>query len=340
MLSPDLSDLIGFGCEAVLWGMYSILFVVSVMVMLWSSYSPRSNKFIFFMNCFLFACATTHFGMTFNGFYTVLGSTGVDGYANGSAVGFGENLLISVTDFIGECILMYRCWAIWGGNLWIIAVPFIASLTALACFSGGVALATRIAPTAAAPPAAIQPLVFAAYILPLIANFMLTVLIAGRIWWLTRGTITYLGKVSTGKRGTAFKAAMIIIESGVLYFVVQLVYLTVFAVGNSSDQLMSLIAVQIYGIAPTLMIIQVGLGFSSSDSTNPTTTKTGMSFARGGGISGGTTRTTTSAPTSDMPSTARFGNSEPDIMIAGSRSHMDFTENPEKADAFLVVSAV
>lgn len=91
-----------------------------------------------------------------------------------------------------------------------------------------------------------QPLVLAAYILPLIANFMLTVLIAGRIWWLTRGVDSYAVTSLTGRKSVAFKAAMIIIESGALYFVVQLIYLTVFAVGNSSDQLMSLVAVQIY----------------------------------------------------------------------------------------------
>ncbi|GJE97582.1 hypothetical protein PsYK624_138030 [Phanerochaete sordida] len=339
MLSDDLSDLIGFACEAVLWGMYAILFVVSIIVMLWSSYSPRSNKFIFCMSCFLFACATTHFGMTFNGFYTTLGRTGVDGYANGSAVGFGENMLISVTDFVGECILMYRCWAIWGGSLWVIAVPFVASLTALACFAGALALSLRIAPTAPAPPAAIQPLVFAAYVLPLIANFLLTVLIAGRIWWMTRGTAEYSVKPLRGARSPGFKATMTVVESGVLYFVVQLVYLTVYAVGNSADQLMSLVAVQIYGIAPTLIIIQVGLGLSSDDSIKQTTTSTGMSFVNRQGGSQGTTRTTTSAPTSDMPSTTRFGASEPEIMIRGSRSNLDIKENLEK-DAFMVVSAV
>ena len=52
--------------------MYCIIFVISVIVMLYSSYSPRSNKFIFFMNCLLFACATTHFAITFNGFYLTL----------------------------------------------------------------------------------------------------------------------------------------------------------------------------------------------------------------------------------------------------------------------------
>ena len=187
----------------------------------------------------------------------------------------------------------------------------------LACFCGGIGLVVQLAPTAPSPPPAVQPLIFAAYILPLIAHFMLTGLIAGRIWWMTRGT-NYLGATVKGRRkSAAFKAAMIIIESGVLYFVVQLIYLTVFAVGNSSDQLMSLVAVQIYvrlfplsfclnaranacvrqGIAPTLIIIQVGLGFSSDESTRPTITGTGLSFVRGPGISRGTTRTTTSAPT-------------------------------------------
>lgn len=75
---------------------------------------------------------------------------------------------------------------------------------------------------------------------------MLTALIAGRIWYLTRGVETYSGRSLSGRKSIAFKAAMIIIESGALYFVVQLIYLTVFAVGNSSDQLMSLVAVQVY----------------------------------------------------------------------------------------------
>ena len=105
----------------------------------------------------------------------------------------------------------------------------------------------EIAPTSATPQPAVQPLIFAAYVLPLIANFMLTTLIAGRIWWMTRGTDEYLGTTVKGRRkNAAFKAAMIFIESGVLYFVAQLIYLTVFAIGNPAEFLMSLVVVQIY----------------------------------------------------------------------------------------------
>ena len=117
----------------------------------------------------------------------------------------------------------------------------------IACFCAAIGLTVEIAPTSSTPQPAVQPLIFAAYILPLIANFTLTTLIASRIWWMTRGTSEYLGNTVTGRKtNAAFKAAMIVIESGVLYFVAQLIYLTVFAIGNPAEFLMSLVVVQIY----------------------------------------------------------------------------------------------
>ena len=56
-----------------------------------------------------------------------------------------------------------------------------------------------------------------------------------------------------GTKSIAFRAAAIIIESGVLYFVVQLIYLTVFALGNTADEVMSLIVVQVY-VSPYLVL--------------------------------------------------------------------------------------
>lgn len=103
---------------------------------------------------------------------------------------------------------------------------------------------------------------------------------------MSRGARVYSVAPLSGRKPVAFKAAAIIVESGALYFVVQLIYLTVFAVGNNFEQTISLIAVQVYvrsrrllaiersahcfllqGIAPTLIIIQVGLGLSSEETT-------------------------------------------------------------------------
>jgi hypothetical protein len=85
------------------------------------------------------------------------------------------------------------------------------------------------------------------------------------------------------------------------------------------------------GIAPTLIIIQVGLGFSSDETTRGSVSHAGLSFAPKPGLSHGSTATNTSAPTT----ATRFG-SEPDIMIATNQSNMEFAENPEKKEAFFV----
>jgi hypothetical protein len=48
------------------------------------------------------------------------------------AVLTAADVLIVVTDFIGELILIYRCWLLWSRNYWVIILP---SLTAIASLS-------------------------------------------------------------------------------------------------------------------------------------------------------------------------------------------------------------
>ena len=42
----------------------------------------------------------------------------------------GADFLVSVADFLGEIILIYRCWLMWSRNYWIILLPsLIAGVT-------------------------------------------------------------------------------------------------------------------------------------------------------------------------------------------------------------------
>lgn len=115
------------------------------------------------------------------------------------------------------------------------------------CFCAAAGLTVESNSFGASPSPSIAPLVLAAYILPLCVNFILTALVVSRIWWMSRGAEWTLPTILRGgKRSVAFKAIMMIVESGALYFVVQLIYLVVFSLGNNAEQIMSLIAVQIY----------------------------------------------------------------------------------------------
>ncbi|EMD39639.1 hypothetical protein CERSUDRAFT_81022 [Gelatoporia subvermispora B] len=265
VLSNDLAALIGFGSEASLWGMYTVIFLVSLSVLLWRRRTRDVNWVIVSANCFLYVLATTHYAIEFNHFYTTLNAIGVVGFANETQQLVGADLLISLTDFVGDMVLIYRCYLVWGRNWYICVLPFLAALAGFACVCGVVHLVVAVAPTAPVAPAALVPLGTAGYALPLCTNVMVTSLIVGRIWWTSRGAAKNAALRST--ISTTRKAMNIVVESGALYLVAQLILVVLFALGHPAQAIVAVMAVQIYGIAPTMIIIRVGLGVSSEQTT-------------------------------------------------------------------------
>jgi hypothetical protein len=98
-------------------------------------------------------------------------------------------------------------------------------------------------PTSPAPPPALVPLGLAGYILPLATNVMVTSLIVYRIWFSSR--VVKESPVDIGQ-GASHRAMMLIIESGMLYLVTQLVFVVLFAMQHPAEGIMAVIAAQIY----------------------------------------------------------------------------------------------
>ena len=80
-----------------------------------------------------------------------------------------------------------------------------------------------------------------AYSLPLCTNLLVTTLIVGRIWYMSRDATIYGLKHSYTR-----KAATIVIESGALYFAVQLVFVVMFGLDYPGEILVVDLAVPIY----------------------------------------------------------------------------------------------
>jgi len=263
--SKALVLVLGFGCEAFFYGCYTILFAVSIYLMF---HNPRRgngvNKPIFIISGFLYLSCSTHFALEFSHFYRVLVTTGVNGFANETNALIGADLLISVTDFIGELILIYRCWVLWSRNYWVIILPSLLSTASIVCVSVVLHLLLRINPNSPIAPHSLVPLGLAAFALPLGTNVIVTSLIAGRIWYLTPRKAR-MGSAQFPS-GTGRAAIDIVVESGMLYLVVQLIFVILFAIGHPAQGVVGVIAVQIYGIAPTLILIRVGLGISNMQS--------------------------------------------------------------------------
>ena len=186
-------------------------------------------------------------------------------YVNGNVISVG-NLLISVTDFLGELILIYRCWVLWSRKYWVIILPSLLSTASI-----GEALMTMVARSVLTDhalssvcysveifrnilrinrglPVHNSPaLVLAAISLPLGTNVIVTTLIAGRIWCLSPRNARKMCSVYWQfPTGIGRASIDIVIESGMLYFVVQLIFVISFCSGLHSLGIVTGITVQIY----------------------------------------------------------------------------------------------
>ena len=95
----------------------------------------------------------------------------------------------------------------------------------------------------------IVPLGLASFVLPLCTNVLVTGLMVGRIAYMARGA----GEIYkiTGN-GATRKAIHVMVESGALYFVVQLVFVVVYGMNHPSAVILITIATQTYVSARAL----------------------------------------------------------------------------------------
>ncbi|KAH9985685.1 hypothetical protein BJV77DRAFT_1083334 [Russula vinacea] len=231
----DMLSLVGFGCESFLYGCYTILFAMSVYLRLNSPNRANNVKaLLFIMSVFLYLSSSGHFILEFVHFYHVLSTTGVKGFANyDTSTVIGSGLLLSLADFFGELILMHRCWVLWSKNYWIIIVPSLSAITGL------------VGPV---PPASNVRWNLAAFVIVTASNAM------------RRDVLGPNFPTRTGRAAFA-----IVVESGMLYLAVQLCFIILYSIRHPAQAIISMMAVQIYGIAPTLIFIRMsGLLYTES----------------------------------------------------------------------------
>ncbi|EIN13037.1 hypothetical protein PUNSTDRAFT_131262 [Punctularia strigosozonata HHB-11173 SS5] len=173
--------------------------------------------------------------------------------------------LVTLTDFFAELVLCYRLWTIWDNNYYIIIIPLLISFAFVSCAMATIGILVST-PSAAIVPKSLVPLGTSAFAIPLCFNFIVTGLIIGRIWWKGRSSHGNIGRAGgvVMLPPTYLKAAtVVVIESGLVYLVVQFVLTVLFAINHPAQIMLADIATQIYGIAPTMIFVRVGLGDST-----------------------------------------------------------------------------
>ncbi|KAJ7155622.1 hypothetical protein C8R46DRAFT_1295384 [Mycena filopes] len=152
-------------------------------------------------------------------------------------------ILYGVNNFIADGLVIYRCYCVWNNSARVVIVPVILLIvtTVFGC----------------SPDLPSNPL----FIFSLVTNVLVTALTAGRILWIARKGRQYLQDDAQRRYSSS---VCILIESGVLYSATVLAYLIIAAIPRARIvlPLVFQMLTQIMGIAPTLIIVQVGMGMS------------------------------------------------------------------------------
>ncbi|KAJ7585060.1 hypothetical protein C8J56DRAFT_949776 [Mycena floridula] len=176
-------------------------------------------------------------------------------------------VLAFMINLTADAILIYRCYVIWGHNRRIIIAPALGSLctTVAIIFQFWGLKNDKAAGTFGA---------MFLFFMTFITNVLVISLTAGRIWWLNR-RLSMVMKLPEDVQRRSKTAISVLLESGMLYPLSILVNVIIFFAYNPNilstreykeNTFWAIPFVyQSVGIAPTLMVVRVGLGWSTED---------------------------------------------------------------------------
>ncbi|KAJ7274749.1 hypothetical protein C8J57DRAFT_1312677 [Mycena rebaudengoi] len=281
-VNPDQATFLGFGLEGVAYGVNVVLFGIAIHVLLRRSRRKRLSILpIFAFTCFMFALCTVHYALNFNNVYDGTMVHARPHISEETHLLVGADTIWLLTDFFSQLLLLYRCYLVWGKSIWVVILPLLIALASISCGLAVTGLLISISPTAPQAPAALVPIGDAYAALSLILNFIVSTLIVGRIWWMTReGSISHSTALIQNAIG-------IVIESGFLFLAIQLVFVILFAIAHPAQAVVEPIATQIYVTSPMLIVVRVGMGAAYEPTSHTAATGTSVRFAQTDG-----TRTT------------------------------------------------
>jgi len=191
-----------------------------------------------------------------------------------------------IANCIADSVLIHRIYLVWGSKIWIIIFPILSSLVANTFGLAGAVMRIKgtsnsgIASNFALEEKGINYLI-GFYFTNAAVNFMLTLLIAGRIWWVGRRTWVSFGTGENCMISKKYKTIIaVLIECGIIYPISLISH----AAAELNQEKLAVpinltpTVIQLAGIAPTLILVRTCLGRSITDKIiSSQTTMSGIS---------------------------------------------------------------
>ncbi|KAJ7245397.1 hypothetical protein B0H12DRAFT_1127773 [Mycena haematopus] len=167
---------------------------------------------------------------------------------------FVRYILLTTNNALTDSVFLYRCYVVWGRTISVIILPgaMMAATTGLGYF------ATYRAnyQLKSTPDPAI------AFIMSVATNSMLTILTAGRMWWVGREVRRAASFNLSGTRSYN-TAVVMILESGALYSLCVIAYVVSGSILTPPAIIINNVLIgalpQVVNIVPTLIAVRVGL---------------------------------------------------------------------------------
>ncbi|KAJ7207320.1 hypothetical protein C8J57DRAFT_767000 [Mycena rebaudengoi] len=257
-------------------GIYTCIFFLALYAMI---FKRKTHKALFIVVILMYILATTqtgsHWALLRSAFITHGGTPAdaADYIANPSftLVGMPASMLV-VNTFLADCVLIFRCFAVWNRDWRIIILPVMSTI-------GGTVLGIlTVVEISHYILFGGDPNAFIDYARPyfcmcLVTTLMATILIVFRILWLTRD--------QNGVRAVSSYRSVIeiVVESALLYSLTLIAYIVLLFYSDTSDNdgYAQAILIQMTGIAPTLIVARVSFGLARPSTSWQRTTKTANS---------------------------------------------------------------
>ncbi|KAI0746297.1 hypothetical protein C8Q80DRAFT_1174410 [Daedaleopsis nitida] len=258
---PNISVLVSIWMETLFYGIYVVLFVTSMFVITRSRKATVNTLFIRASTVAMFCIATAHIAVNLRrlveGF--ILPDTKAETlaylYDIHQPLNVVKQYLWVFNNILADSIIVWRLYAVWNIYVCILPIVLLVSVTAF-----GLATATSLLPAIGAGNTIFvshfSRFATTQFALSLTNNVLVTLLIAGRIWYVTRDIRRYHHNTSSDYR----RAVIMVVESGALYAFTQVIQLAFYVAKFPGLYFVSDTFIQIMAIVPTSVVLLVALG--------------------------------------------------------------------------------
>ncbi|KAI0332733.1 hypothetical protein GY45DRAFT_1368960 [Cubamyces sp. BRFM 1775] len=266
----DEAYLVGSWLESFFWGIYTLLFAMTIRKI----YQKRKggiNKFTTTCLILLYILASGHMalGLTrlIQGFVIYRDTIGTINYFSSIwyRVNMAKDYLYISNMFLGDLVVVWRLYIVWGKNIWYALIPFLMCISEFVVGYG--AVSQWLLPH----PNAIETVRWGTtmFTISMATNIFVTAVIAARIWYVSVRNQRAMGVEPNGRYN---RVILLIVESGAIISATKLTEFTLFNIapddgigGLNAMYILYEIVPQMTGIVPTMIIYAVLQGFTQKD---------------------------------------------------------------------------